>query len=199
MRIGLVICGILLVTGAGRAEDEIKLFNGKDLSGWSGNEDLWRVEDGCIVGSTDGHKIPGNTFLIYEKEFNDFELRFKVSLRNHNSGVQFRSKTVDKTRFVMSGYQADCASGYWGLLYEERGRGILQKPAKENIAKEKEWVQFVVRAKGPEITISVNGERTVEYVEKDPKRGATRGQIGLQLHAGPEMTVRFKDIILMPL
>jgi hypothetical protein len=28
------------------------LFNGKDLTGWDGNPELWSVEDGAIVGTT---------------------------------------------------------------------------------------------------------------------------------------------------
>ena len=28
------------------------IFNGKDLSGWSGDSNFWRVEEGAIVGET---------------------------------------------------------------------------------------------------------------------------------------------------
>lgn len=197
MRLCIAILTTLALAGGG--DKELRLFNGKDLTGWKGNKELWRVQDGCIVGSTDGRKIAGNTFLITEKQFADFELRFKVNLRNHNSGVQIRSKIVDAENFVMSGYQADAANGYWGLLYEEKARGILQQPAKKNVAKEGEWIEYVVRAKGPEISIHVNGTETVRYIEKYADKGATRGHVGLQLHAGPEMQVRFKDITLVPL
>ena len=34
------------------ALDAKDLFNGKDLSGWSGNPDFWKVENGVIVGET---------------------------------------------------------------------------------------------------------------------------------------------------
>src|SRR4051812_36644449 len=44
------------------------LFDGKSLDGWDGDSDLWRVEDGAIVGQTTDDKKPkggANTSLIY--------------------------------------------------------------------------------------------------------------------------------------
>ena len=52
-------------------------------------------------------------------------LKAKVKIRNGNSGIQFRSKRAADG--AVSGPQADVADGYWGLLYEERGRGILER------------------------------------------------------------------------
>ena len=64
--------------------------------------------------------------MIWEGQAADFELRFKYKLVDAdgksegfgNSGVQYRS-----------GYEADMDSGknYSGILYEEKGRGILAK------------------------------------------------------------------------
>jgi hypothetical protein len=111
--------------------------------------------------------------------------------------VQFRSKIIDPEKFVMAGYQADIAPNYWGLLYEEKGRGMLDfnKDVK-GLAKTGEWIDFVVRAQGPNITITCNGTETVRYVEQDAEKGAKTGKIGLQLHGGPPMKVSFKDIVL---
>src|SRR5262249_51932168 len=43
-------------------QNEATLFNGKDLTGWTGDESLWHVENGEIVGKTDGLKK--NEFLF---------------------------------------------------------------------------------------------------------------------------------------
>ena len=49
------------------AQKTKSLFNGKDLSGWSGNTDLWSVKDGAIFGQTTKDKpTKGNTFLIWQ-------------------------------------------------------------------------------------------------------------------------------------
>ena len=199
-RISLLAVVVLAAGMSARADEKIELFNGKDLSGWTGNAMFWSVKDGVIVGQTPG--IDYNTFLYTDKEYDNFVLHFKVKLRNHNSGVQFRSEVVNPAKFVMAGYQADIAPEYWGLLYEEKKRGMIGfQKAKEvkDLAKTGEWVEVEVRADGPKITITTNGKNTVDYLEMDPKAGAKKGKIGLQLHGGPAMEVEFKDITLEPI
>ena len=119
------------------AGEVIELFNGKDLTGWEGNPQLWSVQDGAITGKTppspeDPKKgvIKHNTFLVWKAgTASDFELTFRYRIVAGNSGVQYRSKELTPGEFgpIISGYQADFEAGtkYSGILYEERGRGIL--------------------------------------------------------------------------
>lgn len=178
------------------ADDDFRpLFDGKTLNGWTGDSQLWSVQDGMIVGSTDEHSIKTNTFLSTEKPYENFVLRLKFKLRNHNSGVQIRSRQLDD--FVVAGYQADIADKrYMGILYEERGRGILQDVDPAVVGphvKEGEWNEYVITADGPHITQVLNGHTTVDYTEES-EDGATKGIIALQLHVGPKMQASFKDI-----
>jgi Domain of Unknown Function (DUF1080) len=171
------------------------LFNGKDLTGWVTPEDksLFTVENGEIVGRTKEERLKKNEFLATDKAYGDFVLKAKVKIRNGNSGIQFRSKR--KPDGVVSGPQADVADGYWGLFYEERGRGILERypedKAKELVHKD-DWNEFVITAKGSHVTIDLNGTRVID--REDPKFDKD-GIIALQIHVWPEpMEVRFKDI-----
>ena len=154
MKTRLLTLASLLTLTSLHAED---LFNGKDLTGWEGNPALWSVEDGAITGKTppdpaDPKKgiIKHNTFLVYKAApFSDFELTFQYRIVAGNSGVQYRSKELAPGEFgpIITGYQADFEAGtkYSGILYEEKGRGILAlrgqktviKPASENDAKGK--------------------------------------------------------------
>ena len=60
-------------------EGFVSLFNGQDLSGWSGDRTLWSVEDGAITGSTNGpDHLPYNKFLIWDGTAGDFELRYNL-------------------------------------------------------------------------------------------------------------------------
>ncbi|OYW18194.1 MAG: hypothetical protein B7Z55_11075, partial [Planctomycetales bacterium 12-60-4] len=79
----------------------------KSLKGWKGDSRLWKIEKGVLIGSTDGVKISKNTFLISEREYGDFVLRTEFKLRNHNSGIQFRS--TEMPEYVVQGLQADIA------------------------------------------------------------------------------------------
>jgi len=119
------------VLAADAEGDFTRIFNGKDLTGWTGNPDLWSVKDGAIVGQTTAeHPAKGNTFLIWTNgALADFELRlsFKIAPNNDkgfaNSGIQYRSQVVDEKHWVVGGYQADLEAGptYTGILYDERG------------------------------------------------------------------------------
>jgi hypothetical protein len=117
---------------------------------------LFKVEDGEIVGRTQGD-LKKNEFLVTEKPYGDFVLKAKVKIRNGNSGIQFRSKRQPDG--VVSGPQADVAEGYWGLFYEERGRGILERYPEEKanaLVKKDDWNDFVITARGDHVTIDLN-------------------------------------------
>lgn len=186
-----------ILSGARAADDAgfSPLFNGTDLTGWSGDPALWKVEEGAIVGSTEGTKVAHNTFLATGKTYRNFVLRLQFKLRNHNSGVQVRSQTFPD--YVVKGYQPDIAEArYTGILYEEGGRGILVDVDPNEVAKHlkrDDWNQYVITCDGPRITIELNGFKTVDYTETSPT-APTEGVIAFQLHAGPAMQVRFKDI-----
>jgi hypothetical protein len=117
------------------------IFNGKDLTGWDGLKEYWSVRDGALTGQTTAEKpLKSNTFLVYQGgQPANFELRvqFKLTAQNPdgfgNSGIQYRSKVVDAAGFVVAGYQADLdtTGKYAGMLYEEKGRGILMGPGEK--------------------------------------------------------------------
>ncbi len=194
----LLLLGVFGLAGAppGAADEPAqfkRLFNGKDLTGWvtPADKELFVVEDGEIVGRTKGD-LKKNEFLATEKPYGDFVLKAKVKFRNGNSGIQFRSKRKDDG--VVSGPQADVADGYWGLLYEERGRGILERYPEEKaneLVKKGDWNEFVITAKGQHVTIDLNGTRVID---RDDPKFDKEGIIALQVHVGPPMEVRYKDI-----
>ena len=194
----LAFAALLLATALpARAADEgfTPLFNGKDLAGWvqpaDGSGATFTVDDGQIVGRTNG-KLKKNEFLVTEKPYSDFVLKAKVKYKNGNSGIQFRSKREANGR--VTGPQADVAKGYWGLLYEEGRRGILEqfdKEAAAKLIKEDDWNDFVIEARGDHVVISINGTKVIDRT--DPKFDKS-GIIALQVHVGPAMEVRYKDL-----
>jgi len=181
------------------------LFNGRDLSGWSGDSSVWRVEDGSIVGTTDAHRIEQNTFLVHERPLGDFHLKAEVRLRNGNSGIQFRSTLHPGPGWIVSGYQADFSDAgersAWGNFYEERGRRrTLMKTEDEGWqaakphVRPKDWNLIEVWAEGPRIRISLNGVQTIEAVDEKARNGV----LALQLHSGEPMRVEFRNLKLKP-
>jgi putative heme-binding domain-containing protein len=173
------------------AENAAGFFNGKDLTGWRGDESLWKVENGEIVGTSPG--LDHNTFLISELVVEDFTLSFDVKLEPNegNSGVQFRSAALEDGE--MKGYQADIGAGWWGKLYEENGRALLWDKSGEEHVKPGDWNHYEIIAEGHHIRTLINGQPCVDLQDE---AGALRGVIGLQIHSGGPMTVRFKNLKL---
>ena len=168
------------------------LSNGRNLDGWDGDPRLWSVRDGMIVGSTEGVKLTHNSFLISKQSFANFILRADVKLRNHNSGIQFRSEAL--ADWVVRGYQADMAEdNYWGNIYEEKGtRGTLVDgwPKAKTVVHLKDWNAYEISCDGDHIRLKLNGVETADL--HDSARSS--GIIALQLHAGPPMEAYFRNI-----
>ena len=224
MKLRTSLLALLALASTAFAEDK-NLFNGKDLTGWKGL-DFWSVEDGCITGRTTKEKpTKGNTFLVWQGgEVGDFEFTFKYKIVGGNSGVQYRSKLVDEKGYVVAGYQADFEAGktYSGILYEEKGRGILAQRGQKTVIKEgaapnkpkvevagevgksaeiqakiksEDWNDYRIVAKGGHLQHFINGVPTVDVTDETAV-GAKKGILALQLHAGPAMVVQFKDLVL---
>ena len=180
-----------------RADDTADFLN---PANWEGRTDLWKVENGSIIGETK-EDPKYNTFLCSKQKYGDFELSFKIHLRDGigNSGVQIRSKLLDdeksKGKFIVGGPQADIGAKYWGGLYGEKFGGMMQASNADKVAakvKPKEWNDYSIKSVGKHVTITINGEPMVDGdFEKMPQDGI----IAFQIHAGfPAMKVEFKDV-----
>ena len=206
MRAVVLIC--VAIAGAvgvhAQAKPEAKpasLFDGRTFSGWEGNLKMFRIEDGAIVGGTFADSIPRNEFLCTTNTYGDFELRLKVKLLGGdkaNAGVQFRTARIPNHHEV-SGYQADMGTGWWGALYDESRRNkVLLGPDQSRmraVVKNDDWNDYVIRAEGPRVQLSLNGVQTVDYTETDPSV-AKSGVICVQIHSGPPSEAWYKDITL---
>jgi putative membrane-bound dehydrogenase-like protein len=166
-------------------------FNGKDLTGWDGDASLWKVENGEIVGRSPG--IKRNEFLRSQMTAGDFRLTLKVKLvpNEGNSGIQFRSLALSGGE--VKGPQADIGAGWWGKLYDENGRGVLWDKSREAFVKPNDWNDYEVVAIGSRIRTFINGKPCVDF--EDPA-GPPRGLFAFQIHSGPPMEVRVKDLRL---
>ena len=145
---------------------------------------------------------------------------------NGNSGIQYRSQVVDAEKAIVGGYQADLEAGktYSGILYEERGRGILalrgqrthiteengqtkvnllgevaKGPELQQYIRHEEWNDYLIVADGNHLMHFINGKMMVDVIDAQAAKAAKSGVLALQVHAGPPMKVQFKDILLKKL
>ena len=177
---------------APRAGD--KFFNGKDLTGWSGNDGFWSIKDGAIIGHSD-QNVAKNEFIWSDVEVRDFYLVLDVKLTpgNRNAGIQFRSRPMNKYGLAL-GYQADVGAGVWGKLYHEHGRGKLDwNNNAAGAVKHGDWNRYEILAMGHRIWTALNGKLCVAI---DDSRGELTGRIAFQIHSGPPQTVSYRIIKL---
>lgn len=180
-----------------RLESEVTtaaFFNGVDLAGWSGDEDVWRVEEGAIIARSQGNGQ--NAFLVNEREWGEFRLTFEVQLVNDvgNSGVNFWSRATEGGGII--GYQADIGPGWWGKLYEENGREELTSADLGSALSRGGTNHYVIEASRERLRTWINGEPAVDLADPD---GAFSGRFALQILAEEPTEVRFRNFVLEPL
>ena len=206
------------------ADGFITIFNGTDLTYWSGLPDFWEVKDGVISGHETKDKSK-QTFLVFtgKEKVSDFELhyKYKFATPDGNSGVQFRSKVLDPKTFRVGGYQADCdgKAGYDGCFYDEAGvaggRGVfstrgdkttwdsdnkkhVEKLPEDNAALKK----YINVGDWNDVVLSVQGNHFTYTINghlmteliDESPKAVKEGVIALQCHAGFTMDIQFKDI-----
>lgn len=240
LTVGVQAAGPQARSGPGRGVQPLNLedragfepiFDGS-LKGWDGDQAFWRAENGMIVGETTAENpLKENTFIIWRGgEPAEFELKVDVRMSSTNSGVQFRSQHVPPGgegrgavtgKFVLKGYQADIDfdNRYTGMIYEERGRGIimqrgqavhlgpdgsrkviahLERAADElkSHIKQGDWNHVHIIARGNTLMNIVNGQLMAVVVDDDPKARAMKGLLGFQIHVGPPMKIEFRNVYL---
>ena len=203
--LSVIFLALSLVTAGAYQRGAKRLFDGKSLKGWEGNLSLFRIEDGAITGGSLKESLDHNEFLCTTEDYDDFELRLKVKLigdpAKANAGIQIRSRRIPNHHEVI-GYQADMGQHYWGALYDEsRRRKILAGPNLDElnkVLKRDDWNDYVIRAEGKRVRLSINGFQTADYTEADDGV-EQRGRICLQIHGGPPSEAWYKQITIEPL
>lgn len=164
------------------------LFDGKTLTGWkrlAGTAD-YKVENGAIVGTTVMNS--GNTFLVTEKEYGDFQLELDLQIESavSNSGVQTRSHfNTDGHAGKVYGRQVEIdpsARSWSGGVYDEDRRQWLYPldlhPQAKTAFKLGQYNHIKVECLGNEMKTWLNGTPVAYVVDPvDPT-----GFIGLQVH-----------------
>jgi Domain of Unknown Function (DUF1080) len=179
----------------------VSLFNGKDLSGWKANGDeKWVVEQGTILGESVANKYG---YLTSERTYRNFDLRLKFKGEaDGNSGLFLHSRItgIDAAHGPdIEGMQVevDPSPGkHTGGLYESAGREWVAMPTAEaeKALKPGDWNDLEVSVHSNRIVTHVNGVKVADFTDPVPK--FTDGVIGLQIHTGGGVKIRWKDIYI---
>jgi len=181
--------------------DPIKLFNGKDLTGWRlvnpKQTNGFKVVDGILV--TDPAQKPGQHIsygnLRTDQEFYDFNLKIEVNVPKHsNSGVYLRGMYEIQ---VFDSYGEPLDSHNMGALYSRITPSVnAEKPAGQ-------WQSLDITLCDRHVTVILNGTK---IIDNQPAYGPTGGAIiadvfkpGPIYLQGDHGTVSFRNIVLTPI
>ena len=186
----LTVAGLLAACAApGAGSEWITLIDGdRGLADWNRTGDgNWRAVDGAI--QIDGKTNKDAAFLYSKSSFIDFEMVVEYwADEPANSGVFFR---ITNTTTI------NTKGGYEVQIFDTNppyptGSLVNVKQAPPDFKAAHRWNTFVIRAKGPRLTVDMNGRRAVEADD----RTFPSGPIGLQYNSG---TVKFRKVMIRPL
>jgi len=189
----------LIVSSLATAEESTPLFNGKDLTGWTGAD--YEVKDGVLICS--------GKVLRTEKQYSNyvFEFDFLLPKGGNNgigihypgegrpSGAGMELQILDNTHPKYSKLKE---SQYHGSLYKLQAakRGFL-KPVGE-------WNHQKVTIAGASVLVELNGSVILkanleELSKQNPKHKGVKRRSGYICFCGHGAPVQFKNITLLQL
>ncbi len=194
----LLCSAVALCSGASAAWDGDfqKLFDGRSLAGWQveGKGDhaqQWKVVDGCIV--TENKTGPGSN-LWTQKSYRNYELKleFQTLSKDYDTGVFLRGDGHQVQIGISGSLKVDMTACIYAPI-DKRG-GYPGKTDKVTAVNQVgKWNTLRIVLQGKRVQTFLNKEPMVDYQCLNIKR---EGPIGLQLHGGREMKVRFRNIQL---
>ncbi|HTQ73743.1 MAG TPA: DUF1080 domain-containing protein [Burkholderiales bacterium] len=193
-RVSLLAAGLLaLALGACSSMSSgpgwVVLFDGSNLDNWNaiGNAN-WRIADGVVLADS-GAKRQG--YLVSKASYTDFQLHAEFWVDDDaNSGVFLRcgdpTSVGAKNAYEVNIFdkRPDPSYGTGAIVYVAKASTVLKAGGK--------WNTYDITAKGPHLTIVLNGVKTAEI---DDSQHAS-GPIALQYGAG---VVKFRRVEIRPL
>ena len=167
----------------------IVLFDGKSMDNWNEiGKANWRIVDGVVMADS-GDKLQG--YLVSKNSYTDFQVRAEFWVdADANSGVFLRNANP-KEIGAKTGYEVnifdkrpDPSFGTGAIVYVAKAMTVLKAGGR--------WNTYEITAKGPQLTVVLNGVKTVDV--QDSQHAS--GPIALQYGAG---VVKFRKVAIKPL
>ncbi len=184
----LVASLVLAFTTAANAAERKKMFNGKNLEGWTVSRCEAAVEDGVLLLKE------GNGLVYLKGPYRDFVFEFKWKARNPemwDSGVYFRcdAPPEEGKRPWPKRYQVNLRKGMEGNV------GALPGAKSEGLTKSGKWNEMKLTCIGTTAKLEFNGKVAWKADGLEQEQGI----IALQAETPGGGQFEFKDIYLTKL
>ena len=195
LAVGLIAVAFVAVQFAPRAASQtgegwITLLDDKNMGEWNKvGESNWRLEDGAVVAD----KKTGQDFayLVSKQKYKDFQLHIEFwASDDANSGIYLRcqdpAKITDRSCYEANIFdqRKDPTYGTGGIVHFVEVNPMPKAGGK--------WNTYEITAKGRQITVVLNGQKTAEL-----NNGLfAEGPFTLQHGAG---VIKFRKVAIKPL
>jgi len=189
-----LIAGMLVTA----CSSQVELFDGKSLEGWECDPPAqisdWTAVDGELLGENTTEQA---SIIWTTASFRDFEVEceYMALTDDYDSGIFIRGLTHQVQIGISRSLQKDMTACIYAPE-DERGAYPGQTDKVEEVHQPGEWNHLKAVVTGKRIQTFLNGEPMVDYA------GVVlvdEGPIGLQLHGGVHMAVKFRNIKLREL
>ena len=189
-KLATVLAIALMLAGC---DSSISLFDGKSLEGWDCDpmEQAadWKAVDGELLGENSGEQA---SIIWTNQNYRDFEvdLDYITLTDDYDTGIFIRGLTHQVQIGISRSLQKDMTACIYAPE-DEKGSYPGQTDKVADIHKIGEWNHLKVIVSGKRIQTILNDEPMVDYTGIAL---VDEGPIGLQLHGGVHMSVKFKNI-----
>jgi hypothetical protein len=183
------------------------LFNGKDLSGWSGDTAKYFTVVDRMIRAANENPVATSTYLFSSEKYRNFRLQFEVKQTRSSHHSTTHSAVAALGKRIQDG---DNPFGFrgpllmfcndWGL-WDANRRNRVHPPRQDGLwlwqgERVGQWNQIEILVVNNRIRMAANGQLVMDFVD-DPKF-LEPSPIGLQLHANERpQEFYFRDLILV--
>jgi len=189
-KLAAVLAIAIMISGC---DSSVSLFDGKSLEGWecdpleqSGD---WKAVDGELLGENPGEQ---GSIIWTTSSYRDFEVEcdYITLTDDYDTGLFIRGLTHQVQIGISRSLQKDMTACIYAPK-DDKGSYPGQTDKVATVHKIGEWNHLKVIVTGKRIQTILNDEPMVDYTGIAL---VDEGPIGLQLHGGVHMSVKFRNI-----
>ena len=160
--VAALVLAVAAPAAMGAEEGWVQLFNGKDLTGWKGKPNGWKVEDGVLA------RQKGGGYVWTEKSYGNFVLDLEVKMGERvgkkvcNSGIFIRT---DPRNAVHGGFEVQVFDSHGKKVPGKHDLGAVYDACapKVNAARPAgEWNHFTITCNDNKIEVVLNDKPIID-------------------------------------
>lgn len=183
-------CSLVLLGSCSSTSPNRELFDGANLDDWQTSGNVM-VRDSMLILSG-----PDSRAVLKNSSYKDFDLHLRARTTPGGTGyIGFH--TDDSEKGYRVAIDNDNTTPIW---WKKTGSLLSVRNLTKSFVKENEWFDMDIRVEGQAVTICVNGEPVVEYIEPQhpyrvsPNEKALLSEGTIELTSNGEGSVEFKNI-----